>query len=440
MSSGRSSRRSFVRNSTLATGAFVMTPWLRSAAGQSANDRIGVGLIGQGEMGSGHRNVLKNLRASNRTNVEIVHVCDVYRKRMDIAAADSGAANKSMDYRRVLEDKNVDVVLVATPDHWHHQITVDAFTAGKDVYCEKPMCHTIEQAKDLVAAQARTKRAFQVGSQGTSSDLCEQIASEIAKGTIGPMVMIVASHSRNGTAGEWRNYGLRHPGGVEGVDMDAKPGPDLDWDMFVGWKWNLAPKRDWHPGRFFQFRCYWDYSGGIASDLFFHNMAFLVKTAGLGFPQRATANGGILVFNDKHKTPQGWPDDRDVPDTYASTLDYAGGPMVALTSTMCNDSNPDEEIRGHLATIIVSREGAEIRPQGIHSKKDVIRLKPNRRAGQDVHWLNLMECMRNRTPEKCYAPADLGYRANVATGLGVLAYRQERVMKWDAEKQEAKPA
>ena len=441
MSGNESTRRSFIRTSALAGTTVTLTPWLRRVAGQTANDRIGIALVGQGAMGTGHRHLLKRLRDQGRANIAIPHICDVYRKRLDLAATDVGAESKSMDYRRVIDDKNVDVVLIATPDHWHHKIAKEAMEAGKDVYCEKPMCHTIEQAKDLVATQARTGRCLQVGCQGTSDDLCNQIRAEITKGTIGPLVMIVASHSRNGTAGEWRNHGLHLPGGIEGVDMDAKPGPDLDWDMFLGSKWNLAPKRDWHPGRFFQFRCYWDYSGGVATDLFFHDMGRILKSTPLGFPERVTASGGIYVFNEKHKTPQGWPDDREVPDTTAMTIDYPGGPTVVLSATMCNDSNPDGEIRGHLATVVLLGKGrAEIRPQGINSRKDVIKLESTRPGNQETHWLNLLECMRNRTPDKCHAPVDLGYRATVAISMGVLAYRQEKVMKWDAAEEEAKPA
>lgn len=430
-------RRGFIRKSAVATGAVAVTPWLRRAAGQPANDRIRIALIGQGEMGTGHRHLLKRLRDDGQANIEISHVCDVYRRRLDVAAADAPAQNKTMDYRRIIDDPSVDIVVIATPDHWHHKIAREAMEAGKDVYCEKPMCHTIEQAKDLVAVQARTRRVVQVGTQSASEDVHEKVAAEIAKGTLGPLVLITSTHARNGTAGEWRNFGLRLPGGVEGVDMDAKPGPDLDWDMFLGWKWNLAPKRDWQPARFFQFRCYWDYSGGIATDLFFHNMAHILKATNLGLPRRVTASGGIYVFDERHKTPQGWPDDREVPDTYATTIDYPEGPTVVLTSSMCNDTNPPDEIRGHLATVVYRNGGVDIIPQRITGKKDIIKIETSRDGSRETHWLNFLECVRNRTPDKCHASVDLGFRTNVAISMGVMAYRQEKVMRWDAAKEDA---
>ncbi|GMU24524.1 MAG: hypothetical protein AMXMBFR13_45980 [Phycisphaerae bacterium] len=433
-------RREIIRTAALGAGALAVGPLIRPALAGDANDRIGIALIGQGEMGTNHRRMLKGWRDDGRLNIDLVHICDVYRRRLDIAAADVGTQNKAMDYRRVIDDRNVHVVLIATPDHWHHKIAKEAMEAGKDVYVEKPMCHTIEQARDLVETQARTSRVVQVGTQSASDDVYEKIAAEIAKGSIGPLVMVTGSCARNGTAGEWRNFGLKLPGSVEAVDMEARPGPDLDWDMFLGHKWGLAPKRDWQPARFFQFRCYWDYSGGIATDLYFHQVAHLLKATGLGFPQRVTATGGIYVFNEKHTTPQGWPDDRDVPDTYATTIDYPGGPTFVLAGSMCNDRNLSEEIRGHLATVHMTDTGAEIRPQAVHAKKDVIKLQRTRNGDHGVHWPNFLEAVRNRTPEKCNAPIQLGYRTNVAISMGVMAYRTDKVMRWDAEKQEACPA
>jgi predicted dehydrogenase len=312
--------------------------------------------------------------------------------------------------------------------------------AGKDVYCEKPMCHTIPQARDLLATQRRTGRVVQIGPQSTSDDVYEKVAAEVAKGTLGPLVLVTSSYARNGTAGEWRDFGLRLPGGVAGVDMNARPGPDLDWDMWLGWKWDLAPKREWQPARFFQFRCYWDYSGGIASDLFFHQLAHLLKATNLRFPERATGNGGIYVFGPRHTTPQGWADDREVPDTYATTIDYGGGPTIVMASSMCNDRGVAEEIRGHLGTVLFTDDGAVIQPQGINPNKEAIHIKRTRDGSSEAHWENFLECVRNRTPDKCSCPVDLGYRTNVAINMGVLSYRQQKTFRWDNRREEAAPA
>jgi predicted dehydrogenase len=434
------SRRRFIASAALGVATAAVSWPRRAKAAVGANDRLGIALIGQGEMGTIHRHLLKKWRDAKQNNVDVVHVCDVYRRRLDVAASDLGIATKSMDYRRVLDDKNVDIVLIATPDHWHHKIAREAMEAGKDVYVEKPMCHTIPQAKDLVATQRRTGRVVQVGPQSTSNDVYGKVAAEIAKGAIGPVVLITSSYARNGTAGEWRNYGLRLPGGLEGVDMDAKPGPDLDWDMWLGWKWDLAPRHEWHPSRFFQFRCYWDYSGGIATDLFFHQLAHILKAANLKFPERATGNGGIFVFGPQHTTPQGWKDDREVPDTYSTTIDYPGGPTVVMAASMGSDRGITEEIRGHLGTVIYTAEGAVIEPQGINSGAEAIHIKRTRNGSEEDHWANFIECVRNRTPEKCDCSIDLGYCTNVAISMGTLSYRQQKVFKWDAQKEEAGPA
>jgi predicted dehydrogenase len=426
---------------TIIGGGMAAASWHRLAkAAPSANDRLGVALIGQGEMGSIHRRILKRWRDAKQNNVDVVHVCDVYRRRLDAAAADLGITVKSMDYRRVLDDRSVDIVLIATPDHWHHKLARDAMEAGKDVYVEKPMCHTIPQAKDLVAVQRRTGRVLQVGPQSTSDDVYEKVAAEIAKGTIGPLVLITSSYARNGTAGEWRNYGLRLPGNLEGVDMDARPGPDLDWDMWLGWKWDLAPKREWHPSRFFQFRCYWDYSGGVATDLFFHQLAHLLKATNLKFPERATGNGGVFVFGPQHTTPQGWKDDREVPDTYSTTIDYPGGPTIVMAASMGSDRGITEEIRGHLGTVTYTNDGVVLQPQGINQDAEPIHIKRTRHGSEENHWLNFLGCVRNRTPEKCDCSVDLGYYTNVGIGMGIMSYRQHKVFKWDAQKQEASPA
>jgi predicted dehydrogenase len=220
---------------------------------------------------------------------------------------------------------------------------------------------------------------------------------------------------------------------VSGVDMDAKPGPDLDWDRFLGHEWGLAPKREFSLGRFFQFRCYWDYSGGIATDLFFHRLTRLVHAIGLDFPARVSAGGGIWEFGPEHKTPQGWPDDREVPDTYATTIDYPGGPTVVLLSSMCNDEQMPHEIRGHFGTIEFKDNDAILRPQRIGKSKEVITLKGEKTGDHEEHWVNFLQCVRERKEPNC--PVTLGYRTNVAITLGVMAYRQEKVLRWDAKKE-----
>jgi predicted dehydrogenase len=428
----RLSRRDFVRATAggLATAGLASLTPRSYAQTAGANERINLGVIGCGAQGTGHLNRLVRARDAKLWNTEITAVCDVYRKRVEMARQKVGTqAQATMDYREVLDMKNVDAVLIATPDHWHAKIAMDACDAGKDVYLEKPMCHTIDQARQLVRTVRETKRVLQVGVQSCSLEVLDRVREHIKKGGIGRLVMAQSSYSRNGEAGEWRNYGF-------GVDTDARPGPDLDWDMFLGWRQKLAPRREWSPYRFFQFRCYWDYSGGIATDLFFHQLAHLAKAMGVEFPERVVAGGGIWVFGKDHATPQGVPDDREVPDTFDAIIDYPGGPTVSLTSSMANDTANPELIGGHLATVYLKGNTAEIRPQGISKDKEVVTLRGERNEG--AHWDSFFGAMRTRQDPTC--PVELGYRTNVAIGMAVRAFRERRTMVWDAERERAEPA
>ena len=189
-------------------------------------------------------------------------VCDVYEKRKK-ANAEKFKCDGYLDYREILGRSDVDAVIVATPDHWHAKIALDAMDHGKDVYLEKPMCHTNEEIKQLVNTVKETKRVLQVGSQTTSGDQWWKARKAIADGMIGKMIMSQGSYHRNSIEGEW-NW-----------DIDKEAGPDGKGDNYIDWKTWLgpAPKRPYDADRFFRFRKYWDYSGGIATDLFYHVVA-----------------------------------------------------------------------------------------------------------------------------------------------------------------------
>lgn len=443
----RVSRREFLQRSAAATAAAGLTTLSARAYSQVAgsNDRIRIGAIGVGTMGYDHVHRLANWQSENQHNIEIGALCDVYRPRLDRAGKRAGTgADLHMDYRRLLDNKSLDAVLVATPDHWHAKLAMEACDAGKHVYLEKPMCHTIEQAQALVDTVEKSKRIVQVGVQSCSLAVLDQLRDHIQKGDFGKLVMINGSYCRNNVAGQWRDYGS--------YDPDAKPGPDLDWDMWLGSRWNLAPQRPWHAPRFFQFRCYWDYSGGVATDLFFHTLAHLIKATGVGYPDRVVSAGGIWVFGRDYRTqppgqPVGQPDDREVPDMYNTMIDYPGGPTVTLLGSMVNNEGIADVIATHDATIRLDddHDTAEIIPQTSGKKpigkvKEKITLKGDGRQDQGTHWLNFFACIRNNTPQKLNCPVELGLRTQVPISMGVMAYRQQRVIRWDPEKKQAVPA
>ncbi|MHC5011273.1 MAG: Gfo/Idh/MocA family protein, partial [Planctomycetota bacterium] len=239
-------RRKFIAASA---GAVIATTAASRARVFGANERLGVALIGTGGQGSHHLGKLLRNEA-----VDIVAVCDIYKPRLERAAA-SSKGKPYHYYRDVLDRSDVDCVWIATPDHWHSRMAIDAMEAGKDVYCEKPMARYWHEAKEFYEVAQRTKRVVQIGSQDTSRDVWWKARELVAAGKLGKLVWSQTSIARNVRDGDWKY----------GIDLQAGP-HNLDWEAFLG----PAPHRPYDPERFFRWRKYWDYSGGIATDLFVH--------------------------------------------------------------------------------------------------------------------------------------------------------------------------
>jgi len=273
---------------------------------------VRVGVIGVG--GRGHYVGGEFAKIGKaKGNCQVLAVADPYQKRVNRAKKDIGCDDGYSDYREIINRSDIDAVIVATPDHWHAKIALEAMDHGKDVYLEKPMCHTIDEARHLVATVKETGRVLQVGSQTTSADQWYKAKQAIADGMIGKMLMSQGSYHRNSVDGEW-NY-----------TIDPKAGPDATGEDHIDWKMWLgpAPKRPYDGDRFFRFRKYWDYSGGIATDLFYHVVAPLnICWDEPQFPQKVMATGGIYVFKDE----------REVPDTFHLLAEYAKGHSLVLSS------------------------------------------------------------------------------------------------------------
>jgi predicted dehydrogenase len=438
------SRRDFLKTAATTAGLLALGPRAYARI-VGANDRLHFGMIGLGEMGGGHLSELK--KQQKALNIDVVQTCDVYHKRAEKSAHFIGEpAVPTQQHEEVLGNPKVDAVLIATPDHWHARIAIDAIKAGKHVYLEKPMCHTIEQALELtqVEQEHRDKIRVQVGVQATSFELLDKIREHIRKNGIGKLVMINSSYNRNNTAGPWRDYG-------EWEDIKDPAAAKLDWDKWLGHRFScagqqLATRRDWDPRRFFQFRCYWDYSGGVATDLLFHTLTQLIKATGLDFPQRVVTAGGIWVFGREHEVPKergGGRDDRDVPDMYTTVIDYPGGPTVTLFSCMDNETAIPVLIAGHDATIRIKSDDPEepmqaiVEPQkatGRIKERVVLKGEP---GSQAKHRENLVRAIRD-PKVALYCPVSLGLRTNIAITLGVRSYRERKVYTWDAKEQKAK--
>jgi predicted dehydrogenase len=259
----------------------------------SANDHVQIALVGAGGQGMG------DVRSSLATEgVKLVAAADVYQGRLVRTRELWGKdVFTSRDYREVLARPDVDAVIVATPDHWHQQICIDAMNAAKDVYCEKPMVQRLDDGRGVVEAQRKTGRILQVGSQRVSSIVYKKAQELMQSGAIGELNMVEAWWDRNSAIGAWQ-YSLP-PDATE---------ENIDWDRFLG----RAPKIPFEPVRLFRWRNYRDYGTGVAGDLFVHLFSGMHFVTGAIGPTRVFASGGLRF----------WKDGRDVPDVLLGLYDY----------------------------------------------------------------------------------------------------------------------
>jgi len=295
------------------------------ASARGANDRVGVGFIGSGGRAQAHIDIVNNLKTSGMA--EPVAVCDVYRPRLEAASAKTGGAKKYMEHEALLADPRVDVVCVATPDRLHAPQTIDALRAGKDVYCEKPLTHwsQFDVARKVGEVARQTGRLVQVGAQYMADDNDPEVIRLIREGVIGKPMHVTLSYFRNG------DWGERMPV----PDRAAKPVPDLDWKRFLG----DAPKVPFSVSRFFQWRMYWDYTGGPSTDPLVHMFTPIFSILQLGYPERVFGGDGTFQY------------EREVPDQCNIIADYPGGPSIVMTSSLSNATPSDTVIRGTAGTI-----------------------------------------------------------------------------------------
>lgn len=432
MSDAKVNRRDFVKTAIGAGAAITILKNSRSVYGTPANGHIQFGIIGVGGRGFSILNWAMKTGQEEKTPAKALAVSDVYGKRLRLAKEAVEAKDNTvkcgayLDYRELLNRDDIDAVLIATPDHWHAPIALEAMHKGKDVYLEKPMTKTVEEAKEIYETTQQTKRVLQVGSQTTSLDQWIKARKALQDGLIGKLIMSQGSFHRNSKEGEW-NW-----------PIDKNAGPDKSGDDFIDWKMWLgnAPKRAYDADRFFRFRKYWDYSGGIATDLFYHIMAPLNICWGEAqFPYKVTGTGGIYVFKDE----------REVPDTFTLTAEYAKGHYVVLTSSMANETHIPGLIRGHEGTIMLVPNG------GFESTVTEITITPQKAFKKEFeekngsselvwksepsesHMANFLRCVKTR--ELPRLDALTAYKTMTAIAMSVQSYREGRVLYFDEKKQ-----
>lgn len=418
----RRSRRDFLGQAAAGVSAFSLSGKLiagsRPAKARTlgANDRINVGIIGVGSKGFSHLRELVP-RAREKGDVQVVAVNDIYARRKNRAQEFAGLAGKDVhhDYHELLARSDVDAVVIATPDHWHARQAIDALDAGKDVYLQKPMTNTVEEAREVASAVRRNQRVLQVGSQFTSDLRYHRAKEVIERGWIGAPLWVQGGYSRNSVYGEW-NYKIEDDGNER----------NIDWKAFLG----SAPKRPFSQDRYFRWRKYWDYSGGIATDLLYHTLApLLLAVCGQSpqFPVRVTAQGGIYV----HK-------DREVPDTYSTTIEYEGF-YVIMSSSMASEvgnAGLPEAIYGHEASVRFFADHILVTPEAQFRKKFAdttgqpeLKIAVEKQNVSELHMQDFLSSVRSR--RKPVLDADFGYRVMTAIRLGVDSYRRNRLMAFD---------
>jgi predicted dehydrogenase len=438
----RITRRRFLGTGAALTAAATLPSWARP---RGANQRLALGVIGTGGMGTAHTRGL--MERAERDNLRVLKVCDVYQRRLrnalSIIGGEPGAA--TMEYRDVLDDRSIDAVVIATPDHWHTKIAIEAMEAGKAVYCEKPLSLTIEQAIACRDAVRRTGRVLQVGPQGTSEDRFWKARDAIAAGRIGKVTWSQGGYCRNSREGQFNWH----------IDPDAGPSQPRNvdghvwWDRWLGWEWGLAEHIPWNADHFFRFRKYWAYNGGVATDLLYHKLAplLLAITGPDGeYPRRVAANGGLYIERDE----------RDIPDNFFMMADYPSDHTVLLASVMTNDEGLADVIHGQHGTMdlkgnLVIREQAAWAPEfrranegafvqrvaGASGTDAVNPDPPHGKASFEIaaesrrdHMGNFLDAVRGEARPHCNV--ELGCSTMVAIKMAVESYRTGRTLEWDA--------
>ena len=360
-----------------------------------------VGLIGSGGRGQYiMRLVMRD------PGVRVGAVCDVYEPNLEKGL--SAAGNKARAYRNykaLLDDKSIDIVIIATPEHWHHRMLLDALAAGKDVYIEKPLCQTPEQGVQMVEAARGSKSIVQVGTQRRSYDLFQKARQLVAGGTLGPVRMV-------------RSWWLNNQ--VQAFPERKLEGP-LDWSQWQG----PAASRALDPRRFFHWRFYSEYSGGIVADQGAHVFDGIHMLMGAGYPLAVNASAG-RPHQPGVDTPDGVVVAAEYPEDFLAifTINYA-----AMRYKSRNDQL--NQLDGELARLDIGRESFAVYKRGEEEKAAITETSGGFDKASEAHVANFLECVRTRaTPN---APVEKGFQGALIVQLANLSLAQGRRVRWNAQ-------
>jgi predicted dehydrogenase len=398
----KKTRRDFVKQSVLGTAAFLAFP---SARVLGANDRVRVGMIGAGGRGQELLNQVLALR-----DVQLVAIADIYSRRREEAKKAAPGIQTLDDHRRLLDMKDIDSVIVASPLHIHARHFMDTLAAGKDLYAEKTMTWSIPEADQCLEAAKKSDRVIQIGLQHESSGALADAKKWIKDGLVGKVTQVESWMSRNTPhgKGQW----------VRPVPADCTP-QNVNWAAFL----NGRPERPFDPYKLINWRLFWEFSGGNVTENMVHQIAWIMTALDLPLPVAAYMSGG--VFSEK--------DGREVPDTIAVTLDFPNDTVVTWQSTFSNSRyGLGEHFLGSDGTIEhVAGANDMVRDNSQESTR-YFPEKANRAKGAALtaqtpgqnHMANWIDCMRSRkTPN---ASVDIGYRSAIAAHMANVAYRQKQ--------------
>ena len=412
-------RREFLKTSVAA--AVTAGPAVISARGQ--NNKINLGWIGMGTRGNAGVDWLKKAAPDN---INFKAICDTYdgyiargKDRVKTIWGNMPEAHK--DYRDLLKDKSIDAVFIMTPEHLHHRMTIDALEAGKHVYIEKPLAHTIEEGWDIIKAWKKAGKVVQVGTQNRSSSLYKKAKEYVQQGLIGDVHYVRAFWYRNSPPAEpaWRYV----------VPAEATP-QNTDWDRFLG----PAPKRAWDKRRYFQWRLYWDYSGGISTDLLVHQTDIVNFMLSKTVPTSCMASGAIYRWTDAN-------DDRDTPDTFSAIYEYPGKLQINYSCYFGNvHYGYGEQLMGTEGTIeVLNRQELKFYPEDYRGVSPAVKNKPpivlngmkdfNEADGAINHFKNFVQAVLGK--EQVIAPPDVGQQAAISGHMATLSYKNRKMIVWD---------
>jgi len=411
-----STRREFVGKLLAGAAALAVSETVAPSHVLGANDRVRIGLIGAGGRG---KEILK--AALSCPNTEAVAVADVYSRRLEEVKKLAPQAKTYQDFRRLLEDKSIDAVLIATPQHQHALNFVPAIQAGKDIYQEKTMAFNPDHAKRMRRALQGSGRVVQIGIQSTSSPAVQRAREYLRPERMGVITAIHTHHYRNAPYGGWKRA----------LPPDCDP-QHVDWSGFQG----EAKPYPFNANRVINWRFYWDYSGGNVFENMVHQVGFWYKLLNLKIPSSVTMTGANYLSPEM-----------EVPDTMDVSMNQAEKLLFTWNSMFGNSyfGEGDDLVLGNKGTILRNdRDQVRYQPQGRAASAGQS-LDSERVSGQvpdivggsdttNLHMQDFLDCVRSRKEPNC--PFEIGFRSALACQMAIASYRQGRTVHWDEKREE----